>query len=85
MKSSVEVYIPGAEVEACRGWDTPYVKDTCEVISPEALASKVLLGGVVSLHNTESVGISKVVHILTCRTRSSERRTRTSGTALVAP
>ena len=44
VKSSVKVYIPEDEVEACCGWRTDYIDDTCEVISPEAAAASKVLG-----------------------------------------
>ena len=31
VKSSVKAYIPEDEVEACRGWCTDNIVDTCEV------------------------------------------------------
>ena len=40
VKSSV--HIPEDEVEACCGWRTDYIDDTCEATTPEAAASKVL-------------------------------------------
>ena len=42
VESSVKAYIPEDEVEACRGWRTDYIVDTCEVISAEETASKVM-------------------------------------------
>ena len=42
VKSSVKAYIPDGEEEACRGWCTDYIVDTCEVISSAEAASKVL-------------------------------------------
>ena len=42
VKSSVKAYIPDGEAEACRGWCTDYIVDTCEVVSSAEAASKVL-------------------------------------------
>ena len=41
VKSSVKAYIPDGEAEACRGWCTDHIVDTCEVISSAEAARKV--------------------------------------------
>ena len=38
----LKAHIPDGEGEACRGWCTDYIVDTCEVISLAKAASKVL-------------------------------------------